>query len=78
MTKLIVAFRNFINTTKNGEKTIPSDKEEDSIRLSVSEGLLSGAKVLQTGGHLRVGAACWSQLIYVIWARDILSDKRQL
>jgi len=34
------------------KKTIPKDKEEDSIRLSVSEGLLSRANMLQTGGHL--------------------------
>jgi hypothetical protein len=53
MSKLRVAFRNFVQSTKNEEKTIPNDKEQDSNRLSVSEGLLSGANVLQTGGHLR-------------------------
>jgi hypothetical protein len=52
VTKLRVDFRNFVNSTKNEEITIPKDKEEDSIRLSVSEGLLSGANMLQMGGHL--------------------------
>jgi hypothetical protein len=53
VTKLTVAFRNFVNATKNGGKTtILYHKEGDSIRLSVSEGILSGGNVLQTGGHL--------------------------
>jgi hypothetical protein len=51
MTKIRVVFRNFVNSTKNEKKTIPKEKEEDSISVSVSEGLLSGANVLQTGAR---------------------------